>query len=154
MLTCFLFYLIVGTVSPRNSFVEDGGNHSWWKSLVAEITQWRKSLVAEITQWRKSLSGGSHSVEEITQWRKSLKDIYRSMLNLHVILVGLADHARLVNTYIPSLDWYYNIDVFVCTCTSHRLEEKWVTTFFCDVLHVILLYWPYSVRTLPVPTGR
>ena len=29
---------------------------------------------------------------------------YRSMLNVPVILVGLADHARLVNTYIPSLD--------------------------------------------------
>ena len=43
----------------------------------------------------------SHSWKDLR--RKSLKG-YRSMLNLHVILVGLADHARLVNTYILSLD--------------------------------------------------
>ena len=43
----------------------------------------------------ESITGGF--IEEITQG-------YRSMLNVHVILVGLADHARLVNTYIPSLD--------------------------------------------------
>ena len=44
--------------------------------------------------------------EEITQGHHSLESLegYRSMLNLHVILVGLADHARLVNTHIPSLD--------------------------------------------------
>ena len=134
MLTCFLFYLILGA------------------TRVVQVSSRRDSFIAI-----KSLKSSEQlaSLENLKDsWMEELTQGYRSMLNVPVILVGLADHARLVNTYIPSLDWYYNIDVFVCTCTSHGLEEKWVTTFICDVLHVILLYWPYSVRTSPVPTGR